>query len=203
MKHAKAGSCDCRPPYLDALRSAMSVNRGAFVSMVGGLVAASAVRPAMAAGGSADVILINGRFRTMAARQPVAEAVAVTGGRFSAIGSKTHVMTYRGPKTEIVDVKGATVLPGFVEPHMHFIYEIVIANMLVASYPQTTSLDAFLAALKGGLAKSPGRPVVRRVRIRQLGDGAVSSAHDAGSRHRLDRRADLRREPVGTHRLRE
>ena len=62
-------------------------------------------------------------------------------------------MTYRGPKTEIVDVKGATVLPGFVEPHMHFIYEIVIANMLVASYPQMASLDAFLAALKGGLGK--------------------------------------------------
>jgi predicted amidohydrolase YtcJ len=133
----------------------MSLNRGAFVTMVGGLVAASAARPAMAANGPADVILINGRFRTMAARQPAADAVAITGGRFSAIGSQTHVMTYRGPKTEIVDVKGATVLPGFVEPHMHFIYEIVIANMLVASYPQTTSLDAFLAALKAGLNKIP------------------------------------------------
>lgn len=155
MKRENAGSCDCRPPYLDALRSAMSLNRGAFVSMVGALVAASAARPAMAASGPADVILINGRFRTMAARQPVADAVAVTGGRFSAIGSKTHVMTYRGPKTEIVDVKGATVLPGFVEPHMHFIYEIIIANMLVASYPQTTSLDAFLTALKSGLGKIP------------------------------------------------
>jgi predicted amidohydrolase YtcJ len=155
MKHPNAGSCDCRPPYLDALRSAMRVNRGAFVTMVGGLVAASAARPATAASGPADIVLINGRFRTMAARQPVADAVAIADGRFSAIGSKTHVMTYRGPKTEIVDVKGATVLPGFVEPHMHFIYEIVIANMLVASYPQTTSLDAFLAALKGGLGKIP------------------------------------------------
>ena len=155
MKRPKGGSCACRPSYLDALRSAMSVNRGAFVSMVGGLVAASAARPAMAASGPADVILINGRFRTMAARQPVADAIAVTGGRFSAIGSKTLVMTYRGPKTEIVDVKGATVLPRFVEPHMHFIYEIVIANMLVASYPQMASLDAFLAALRGGLGKIP------------------------------------------------
>ena len=123
--------------------------------MIGGLVAASAVRPAMAAGDPADVILINGRFRTMSPRPPVADAVAVAGGRFSAIGSKTDVMTSRGPKTEIVDVKGATVLPGFVEPHMHFIYEIVMANMLVAGYPQTTTLDAFLAALKGGLGKVP------------------------------------------------
>jgi predicted amidohydrolase YtcJ len=137
------------------LRSVTNINRGAFVSMIGGLVAASAVRPAMAAGDPADVILINGRFRTMSPRRPVADAVAVTGGRFSAIGSKTDVMTSRGPKTEIVDVKGATVLPGFVEPHMHFIYEIVMANMLVAGYPQTTTLDAFLAALKGGLGKVP------------------------------------------------
>jgi predicted amidohydrolase YtcJ len=145
--------CECRPPYLNALRSIMAPNRGAFLSMIGGLVAASTVRAAAATAGPADTILVNGRFRTMAAGQPIADAVAITGGRFSAIGSKTHVMTYRGPKTEVVDVKGATVLPGFVEPHMHFIYEIVVANMLVATYPQTKSLDAFVVALKGGLAK--------------------------------------------------
>jgi predicted amidohydrolase YtcJ len=150
-------SCQCRPPYLEAIRSVMNVNRGAFVTMVGGLVAASAVRRAAAAAGPADVILVNGRFRTMWPGQPLADAVAITGGRFSAIGSKTDVLTNRGPKTEIVDVKGATVLPGFVEPHMHFIYQIVMANMLVAAYPQTTSLDAFLAALKSGLGKvTPG-----------------------------------------------
>jgi predicted amidohydrolase YtcJ len=147
--------CECRPPYLNTLRSIMAVNRGAFLSMAGGLVAASTVRAAAAAAGPADTILVNGRFRTMAASQPVADAVAITAGRFSAIGSNAHVMTYRGPKTAVVDVSGATVLPGFVEPHMHFIYEIVIANMLVARYPQTTSLDAFVAALKGGLAKVP------------------------------------------------
>jgi predicted amidohydrolase YtcJ len=133
----------------------MALNRRAFVAMVGGLVAASAARPAMAVSGPADVILINGGFRTLSAYQPVADAVAVTGGRFSAIGSKTHVMTYRGSKTEVVDVNGATVFPGFVEPHMHFIYAIVTATMLVATYPQTTSLDAFLAALKSGLGKVP------------------------------------------------
>jgi predicted amidohydrolase YtcJ len=64
-------------------------------------------------------------------------------------------MAYKGPNTQLVDVKGATVLPGFVEPHMHFIYEIVIANMLTATYPQTTSKAAFVAALKGGLGKVP------------------------------------------------
>ncbi len=147
--------CQCRPPYLPAIRELTAVNRGAFVAMVGGLVAASALRASAAPAGPADTILINGRFRTMASAQPAADAVAVTGGRFTAIGSQTHVMTFRGPKTEVVDLKGATVLPGFVEPHMHFIYEIVIANMLVARYPQCTSLDAFLTALKGGLAKVP------------------------------------------------
>jgi predicted amidohydrolase YtcJ len=153
MKHVN--SCECRPPYLDALRNVMSVNRGSFLAMAGGLVAASAVRSAAAAGEPADTILINGSFRTMSAHQATAEAVAITGGRFTAIGSKTHVMAYKGPKTQIVDVKGATVLPGFVEPHMHFIYEIMIANMLTATYPQTASLDAFVTALKGGLSKIP------------------------------------------------
>ncbi|HXB83751.1 MAG TPA: amidohydrolase [Candidatus Acidoferrum sp.] len=146
--------CRCRPPYLETLRSLASVNRGAFVAMAGSLVAASSVRAAAATAGAADAILINGRFRTMAAAS-VVDAVAITGGRFSAIGSRTHVMTYRGPQTEVVDLRGATVLPGFVEPHMHFIYQIVIANLLVARYPQCASLDAFLAALRGGLASVP------------------------------------------------
>ena len=135
--------CRCRPPYLETLRSLASLNRGAFVAMAGSLVAASSVRAAAATAGAADAILINGRFRTMAAAS-VADAVAITGGRFSAIGSRTHVMTYRGPQTEIVDLRGATVLPGFVEPHMHFIYQIVIANLLVARYPQCASLEACL-----------------------------------------------------------
>jgi predicted amidohydrolase YtcJ len=64
-------------------------------------------------------------------------------------------MATRGPQTRIVDVNGATVLPGFVEPHMHFIYEIMTANMLVATFPQVNSLAAFLAAMKGGLSKIP------------------------------------------------
>ena len=155
MTSSGASSCECRPPYLDALRSAVAVNRGSFVAMVGGLVAATAMRAPAAETGPADVILVNGHFRTMATHQPIAEAVAITAGRFVAVGSKSSVLAHRGPKTEIVDVRGATVLPGFVEPHMHFIYQIVMANMLVATYPKTTSLDAFLVALKGGLAKVP------------------------------------------------
>jgi predicted amidohydrolase YtcJ len=137
------------------LRAAVNINRGSFVAMVGGLVAATAVRAPAAQQGPADVILVNGRFHTMDTRRPSAEAVAISAGRFSAVGSKAAVMQLHGPKTQVVDLKGATVLPGFVEPHMHFIYEIVMANMLVAMYPKTTSLDAFLAALKGGLSKVP------------------------------------------------
>jgi predicted amidohydrolase YtcJ len=153
-------NCHCRPPYLNALRSGLGIRRGEFVAMVGGLVAATAASsvPANAAAGaaSADTILINGRFRTMSPKaMRTAEAVAIAGGLFTAIGSKDQVMSLRGPQTQIVDVQGATVLPGFVEPHMHFIYEIVIANMLVARYPQVTSLDAFLSALKAGLSKVP------------------------------------------------
>ena len=151
--------CECRPPYLGALRSAMGVKRGDFVAMVGGLVAASSlpmrVGATPATGAPADFLLINGRFRTMAANQRTADAVAITNGIFTAVGSKPELMSSRGPKTQVVDLKGATVLPGFVEPHMHFIYEIIIANVLVARYPQIASLDAFLAAMKAGLSKVP------------------------------------------------
>ncbi len=149
--------CHCRPPYLEALRAATGIRRGEFVAMVGGLVAASTMPASAAVAGPADTILINGRFRTMAAKQRTAQSVAIAGGRFLAIGSKSHVMTFRGPQTAVVDVKGATVLPGFVEPHMHFIYQIALANELSARYPQCASLDAFVSALKSGLSKvAPG-----------------------------------------------
>ena len=147
--------CHCRPPYLEALRGATRMLRGEFVAMVGGLVAASALPVRGAVAGPADTILINGRFRTMAPRQRTAQAVAIAAGRFVAIGSQSEVMAFRGPKTAVVDVKGATVLPGFVEPHMHFIYQIALANMLVERYPQCATLDAFVSALRAGLAKVP------------------------------------------------
>ncbi len=56
----------------------------------------------------------------MDAKNPLAEAVAVTGGRITAVGSNQNVRSHASPTTEIIDVNGKTVVPGFNDAHVHF-----------------------------------------------------------------------------------
>jgi predicted amidohydrolase YtcJ len=68
----------------------------------------------------ADIIITNGSVRTMApgAERPSATTVAVRGTKIAAVGG-SEVLELRGPATRLCDAGGATVLPGFVEAHMH------------------------------------------------------------------------------------
>ena len=61
---------------------------------------------------AADLVLY-GDIVTMHEEAPRAQALAVTGGRITAVGARTDVEELVGPDTRVVDVGGATVLPGF------------------------------------------------------------------------------------------
>ena len=67
----------------------------------------------------ADVIVRNGRIATQDERRSFVSAVAITGGRFLAVGTDTDVMVYRGEATRVIDVGGRTVIPGLNDSHMH------------------------------------------------------------------------------------
>lgn len=69
---------------------------------------------------AADLVVVNGNIRTLDAKQPRAEALAVNGGRISAIGSNDEIRKHIGPATEVIDAKGRLVLPGFNDSHVHF-----------------------------------------------------------------------------------
>ncbi|TGV57895.1 amidohydrolase [bacterium M00.F.Ca.ET.141.01.1.1] len=71
------------------------------------------------AGHSADLIVLNGRVLTMDNDNPAAEAVAVKDGAIIAIGSSTAIEEFKGPATKVIDALGGSVLPGFIEAHMH------------------------------------------------------------------------------------
>lgn len=74
--------------------------------------------PLMAA--DADLILHSGKIITVGAAAPVVEAVAVKAGRITAVGRTTDILAReRGPKTQVIDLKGQTVLPGLTDTHMH------------------------------------------------------------------------------------
>ena len=71
------------------------------------------------AGRSADLIVINGRVLTMDDDNPAAEAVAVKDGAIIAIGSRAAIEALKGPGTKVIDAEGGSVIPGFIEAHMH------------------------------------------------------------------------------------
>jgi len=68
-----------------------------------------------------DLILLNGRFATMDRRGSFATAVAIRSGKFVAVGTDQDVQIHRGESTQIVDVKGRTVIPGLNDSHLHLI----------------------------------------------------------------------------------
>jgi predicted amidohydrolase YtcJ len=67
-----------------------------------------------------DTVVTNGKILTVDANFRVVEALAINGGRIVASGTSAEVARYAGPNTKIIDVKGATVIPGLIDNHFHF-----------------------------------------------------------------------------------
>lgn len=69
---------------------------------------------------AASLVLVNGNVWTMNDRQPRAEAVACVGSRIVAAGSNGDIRKWIGPATEVIDLQGKLLLPGFNDAHVHF-----------------------------------------------------------------------------------
>ena len=111
---------------------------------------------------SPDLILRNGRFTTLDRGNPNAEAVAVTEGRFSAVGTETEVMALAGPDTRVVDLKGRRVLPGLIDNHLHIIRGGLNFNMELR-WDGVRSLADAMNMLKRQVAITPPPQWVRVV----------------------------------------
>ena len=68
----------------------------------------------------ADLVLTNGKVVTVEDGAPEAQAVAIRGSRIVAVGSAAAIKAHIGANTQVIDVKGQLVMPGFVEGHGHF-----------------------------------------------------------------------------------
>ena len=67
----------------------------------------------------ADTIIRNANIITMDPRQPRAQAVAILDGKFIGVGSAAELTNLVGPNTRELDLTGKTVLPGFIDAHIH------------------------------------------------------------------------------------
>jgi predicted amidohydrolase YtcJ len=107
---------------------------------------------------SADLIVTNANIYTMNPAQPTANAFAVRDGKFIAVGDAAVIDALRGPKSQVLDLAGALVLPGLCDAHLHFthyglglqridIFEVpTLAEMLqrVAAKAQQTAAGQWL-----------------------------------------------------------
>jgi predicted amidohydrolase YtcJ len=84
-----------------------------FVALLAGGLLTSAQAPA-------DLILVNGKIWTVNPAQPEAEAAACRDGRILAVGTSAEIRKYAGASTQIIDLKGRRMTPGFNDSHVHF-----------------------------------------------------------------------------------
>jgi predicted amidohydrolase YtcJ len=102
--------------------------------------------------GAADIVLRSGRVLTMRGKGE-AEAVAVSAGRIAYVGSNSGAAAYAGPGTEVIDLRGRTLMPGIHDGHCHPLSGGLVLTKPTLNY-RKLDLKPFLAALRKLLARS-------------------------------------------------
>ena len=108
-------------------------------------------------------VFINGDVLTMDASSRIVEAVSVRGERIEAVGSTDEIMALVSNKTEVVDLRGRTLMPGFIDAHGHFPgsgMSVIAADLTSPPVGNKQSMEEVLAALKERAASiEPGKCV--------------------------------------------
>jgi predicted amidohydrolase YtcJ len=68
---------------------------------------------------SPDLVIVNARIYTVNPVMPTAEAVAITAGKFTAVGTNREIRALTGAKTRVLDAAGKTIIPGLQDNHLH------------------------------------------------------------------------------------
>ena len=100
-----------------------------------------------------DIIIFNGKMMTFDPDQPAAQALAITGGILSAVGSDDDVQALAGPGTRRIDAGGGTVLPGLIDSHVHLFGGSVELSIL--SLYGVEGLDAMAEVIRPYAADNP------------------------------------------------
>ena len=100
----------------------------------------------------ADLILRNGLIYTVDSTNTLTEAVAIRNGKFVFVGSNKDVKKYKGKQTREIDLKGAFVLPGFNDNHVHF---ASAAQFLEFNIMRASTQQEFVARVRDVVRRLP------------------------------------------------
>jgi len=121
---------------------------------------------------SADTVLVNGAVYTVDAARSWAQAVAIKDGRIAIVGTDDDVRQAVGPGTEVVDLAGRMLVPGFQDAHVHPVSGGL--DMLQCNLHDLSTADEYLAAI---LAYADTHPEVPWI----LGGGWSMDAFEGGT----------------------
>ena len=102
----------------------------------------------------ADLVLVNGRFYTMAPDSPWAAAIAIRDGRYQYVGDPSGVDAYRGSDTRVIDLEGRMAMPGINETHAHS-WQGGYKELYECSFPFSATPDDIAAIVGDCVASSP------------------------------------------------
>ncbi len=106
----------------------------------------------------ADIIIRNGRVLTVNQNNEIAEAVAIRGNQILAVGTNAELEAYQGPDTQVIDAEGKSVLPGFIDSHIHMgMFGLLDHGIINVAYPKVHSIADIQRLIREDAAKKkPG-----------------------------------------------
>jgi hypothetical protein len=132
---------------------------------------------------AADIIITNAKVLTIDKTRPRAEAIAITGNRIVAVGSRAEIAGLKARHTRVIDAGNKTVMPGIIEGHVHLFgggveLETLMLNGIngfeaiaesVSEYRRRRANEPVLLAT-GVAHESFGQPITRQLLDRIVSD---------------------------------
>lgn len=130
---------------------------------------------------AAQTIVINANVITVDAEHPTAQAFAYDDGRFTAVGTNVEILKLKTPSTEVIDLKGMTVTPGFNDAHLHpqaiFDENSPYYRVWLGS-DKVHTIDDLVAALKRKAAITPAGKIINGYGYNDVTLGRHPNRHD-------------------------
>jgi predicted amidohydrolase YtcJ len=133
-----------------------------------------------------DKVLIHGHIYTGNPKAPWAQALAITGTRIEAAGSDEEILALRQAKTEVIDLRGKTAIPGISDSHTHMWFGAMVLHGINLSTPEFSITpndpDTLVEKIKAFAASHPDDKVI-------VGRADFGTAPPAVATHELLERA--------------
>lgn len=135
---------------------------------------------------TADIVILNGSLATFdpdrpsnrPPDQPGAEALAIAGNRIEAVGGNDDIRALAGPATRTIDAAGGTVLPGFIDSHVHLFGGAAELDML--DLTGLRGIGRLKTAVGEYAASRPDNPLIMGVAAHYdiIAPGTGATRHD-------------------------